>query len=436
METRQIIGITDPNSISFRLAFEQLLASCDLRVEVGGAVHRFGTCRVPVRAYDTLAVRPSFDALVNRGSIWNLQLRSFTMMIAHKVYLLNDPSTFVAVDKNVSFGQMHELGMRIPPTWALPQFDNAEVHAATSNVPEVVFADYEPFDLRAIGEQIGYPAYLKPQDGGGNDGVRRVESHEELVAAYHASGAEPMNLQKAVDHREFVRIVGVGPQITPMHFDPATPHSHDRYMRSATRAIDFDFLTPAERDEVTKTTKIINAFYGWDHNTCEALFPREGGSPYLIDFANAFPDCKLVSLHFHFPELVKAMIRWLVFVSVTGRRRPVSAVVRWPEYFAAAERARRDGLSWPETLDRLATIADSHFGTADFQEFVAAHLAGFEERAHRWFASEAFDRILVQEVTSRFRIEREHPAKLAHYRGIHRFWLECDRERLGLPRGE
>lgn len=432
METTHILGITDPNSISFRLAFEQLLAHCDLRIEEGSVVHRFGTRRVPVRAYDTLAVKPDFEALINRGSVWNRHLRGFTMMLAHKVYLLNDPGTFMAVEKNVTFGQMHELGMRIPPTWSIPQFDNSEVTAATSNVPEVVFADYEPFDLRAIGERVGYPAYLKPQDGGGNDGVVRVNGPDELMAAYHASGAEPMNLQKAVDYREFVRIVGVGPQITPMHFDPSTPHSHDRYMRSATRAIDFDFLTPGEREEVTKTTKVINAFYGWDHNTCEALFDREGGSPYLIDFANAFPDCKLVSLHFHFPELVKAMIRWLVFVCVTGRRRPASAVSRWPEYFAAAEAARREGLSWPATLDRLARIADTHFGTEEFEAFTARHLAGFEERAHRWFAGEAFDRILEAEVKSRFRIAHEHPAKLAHYRGIHRFWLDCDRERLGL----
>jgi len=56
----------------------------------------------------------------------------------------------------------------------------------------------------------------------------------------------------------------------------------------------------------------------------------------------------------------------------------------------------------------------------------------FEEKAYEWFASPAFDAILEAEVTKHFKIARERPAKLAHYRGIHQFWLKCERERLGI----
>ena len=68
-------------------------------------------------------------------------------------------------------------------------------------------------------------------------GVSRVENREELAKAYHDSGEKPMNLQKAVDYREFVRTVGIGPQMMPMHYNASAKFSHDRYMRTDTQAV-------------------------------------------------------------------------------------------------------------------------------------------------------------------------------------------------------
>jgi hypothetical protein len=31
-----------------------------------------------------------------------------------------------------------------------------------------------------------------------------------------------------------------------------------------------------------------------------------------------------------------------------------------------------------------------------------------------------------------FKLEHERPGKLAHYRGIHQFWLHCEKDRLGV----
>ncbi len=433
METiTHVIGVMDPNSLSFRYSFEQLMKFLAPEIQVGGKLHRIETRRIKSRPYNTLGATSTCRAIINRGAHWNPHHNSFFMMITHQVYLLNDMTSFKAIDKNAAYGQMHDLGMRIPKTWAIPQRDYSEIEEAETVELDLVFDDFEMFDLAEIGRQVGYPAYLKPQDGGGWVDVSRVENEKELLEAYAKSGAKPMNLQQSVDYREFVRTVGVGPQMMPMHYNASAEFSHDRYLRSATQAVDHHFLTPREHAEVCKLTKIINAFYGWDHNSCETLIDKKTNLIHPIDFANAYPDSKLTSLHFYFPELVKAMVRWLLFVAVTGKEKPIDFGYTWRRYFEVRDRAKAEDWDYQMKIDAYAALADRHFSTEEFEHFVAKHLQWLEEKAYRWFASPAFDTILEEEVKRHFKIPLERPAKLAHYKGIHNHWLHCEKERLGL----
>lgn len=428
---KHTIGIMDPFGLSFRFAFEQLLADYDPEIRYGSRIHTVRTVRETNHAYDSCAARADYDALINRGDQWHPHHTSHSMITARRVYLVNDMASFQAVNKNTAYAQMHELGLHIPKTWALPSF-RAE---PGNDFPAWVaphFQDLEAPDLRRIGEAVGYPAFLKPQSGGGWRGVTRVRGLRELEAAYKDSGGVPVNLQRAVDYREFVRTIGIGPQMQCLHYNASAEHSHDRYLRSASKAIDFDFITNAERIELSRIAKLINAFYGWDHNSCEALIGRTDHVIYPIDFANVSPDSKVISLHFFFPEILKSMMRWLLFVVVTGRRKPMSYSYLWDQFYAERDRAREQHWSYAETLRRYEEIADRHFQTAEFNDFVAKHLPDFEERAYRWFAGPAFDRILETEVNWVFKIPHERPRKLAHYRGLHQFWLHCERDRLGL----
>ena len=429
---QHIIGVMDPNSISFRYGFEQLVAHYAPTIEYEGRVHQIKTRRIICRPYNTLGARSTCRAILNRGAHWNPHHNSFYMMIMHQVYLLNDMISFKAIDKNTAYGHMYSLGMQIPPTWAIPQVDNSELKESDTVDPELVFDDYEMFDLGKIGDTVGYPAFLKPQDGGGWVGVTKVSNKAELIKAYHESGAKPMNLQKAVDYREFVRTVGIGPQMMPMHYNASAEYSHDRYTRNERQAVAFNWLKPEEFDEVKKITKVINAFYNWDHNSCETLIAKETGLCHPIDFANAYPDSKVTSLHFFFPELVKAMVRWLLFVVVTGKKKQTDFTYLWPRFFSIRDKAKQQGLPWKQTLDAYAKVADEHFHTEEFHDFTAKHMQDFEEKAYEWFASPAFDSILETEITKHFKIAAERPKKLAHYRGIHQFWLKCERDRLGI----
>lgn len=428
-----VLGIMDPNSLSFRVALEGVIAHLQPQIKYGGAVHKARTRRIFCRPYLTTGAQTDCSAIVNRGAHWNPHFNSYFQIVAPNVYLLNDMVSFKAIDKNTGYGHMFDLGLNVPTTVAIPQKDYSDLKKSPTIDVELTFSEHELFDLRELGDEVGYPAFLKPQDGGGWVGVKRVENYEELVEAYDASGSRPQNLQAAVEYREFVRTVGVGPQTLPMHYNAKAPHSHQRYLRSENEAVAFDWLTPEEDWEVRATTKVINAFYGWDHNSCESLIGNDG-KLYPIDFCNAYPDSTLVSLHFYFPDLVKSMVRWLLFVSVTGYKKSLAFSYDWQRYFQVRDEANAKGWDFKTRLKKYEELADEHFHTAKFNKFVKEELGGeqFDRSCLEYFESEAFDSILVRQVEKYFKIKHEVPEQLQHYRGIHAFWCHCERERMGL----
>jgi len=426
-----IIGVMDPNSLSFRVAVEGLMDHLDKEISYKGKKHTFGHRRIICRPYNTLEAKSTCDAILNRGAHWNPHHNSFFSIVMHYVYLLNDMVSFKAIDKNTGYGQMFDLGMKIPRTWAIPQQDNSELLKSDTVDPELIFSEYELFDLEEIGEAVGYPAFLKPQDGGGWIGVERVKDFADLQKAYAESGEKPMNLQQAIDYREFVRTVGVGPQMIPMHYNADAEFPHDRYMWTENQAVAFNWLTTEENWEVSALCKIINAFYGWDHNSCEALIGKDDHI-YPIDFCNAYPDSTITSLHFYFPELVKSIVKWLLFVAVTGKQKRVDFAYRWPRYFEVRDTANKKDWDYVERIKAYEKLADEHFSKTEFEEFMAKSLPHFDEQALEYFDSDVFlEEVVVGDVHRHFKIPQERPPKVAHYAGIHKFWTQCERARLG-----
>ncbi len=96
---------------------------------------------------------------------------------------------------------------------------------------------------------------------------------------------------------------------------------HDRY------AVDHDFLSPEVGDEVITISRLINAFFRWEFNSCETLV--RGSDAYPIDYANASPDVALTSLHYYFPWAMSALLKWCVFCVVTAP--PPAARPRHPQ---------------------------------------------------------------------------------------------------------
>ena len=271
----------------------------------------FSCERITIEPFD-LRDRPRYDLVIDRLAYWYYHPREWLKKVAliDGVYLLNSPFTFQSMEKHAAYCAMIRLGLKVPNTVLVPYkhpVDNAR-YAYTA-------ARYnQPFDLDAIARRIGYPLFMKPFDGGAWRGVSRIRDQAELHAAYDASGEMLMHLQKAVDYDVFARSLSIGAETIVMRFQPDQP-MHARY------AVDHSFLAPEVGAEVVTIGRLVNAFFRWEFNSCETLV--SGSEVYPIDYANACPDLALTSLHYYFPWAIKALVKWCVFVLVTGRRARV-----------------------------------------------------------------------------------------------------------------
>ena len=197
----------------------------------------------------------------------------------------------------------------------------------------------------------------------------------------------------------------------------------DRYLRGEGNLVEPDFLEPKIDREVKQICKIINAFYGWDHNSCEVLLTQDK-DVHPIDFANAYPDSSLVSLHYYFPELVKNTVRWLLFIVCTDRKKKIFGH-DWNGYYEILERAKKEDVSYQQKLDLYEELADLHYSTRDFYAFYEQALGvKFERACYEFFASEEFEGIIEEEVSRYFKIPSEKPAKIEQYKNLHKIWLD------------
>jgi hypothetical protein len=184
---------------------------------------------------------------------------------------------------------------------------------------------------------------------------------------------------------------------------------HDRY------AVEHDFLSAETGDEVVTISRLVNAFFHWEFNSCESLV--RGDDVYPIDYANACPDVAVTSLHYYFPWAMKALLRWTAYCVVTGRRVRTDLDTR--AYFDIAD---RDDLSYAEKLAGYRKLADDYFETDRYREFCADRLGHVDELVYDWVRSPDFDAMLVDTVKATYP-PHEHERFLAHFRGLLGAWV-------------
>ncbi|MCA3012850.1 MAG: hypothetical protein INH41_10680 [Myxococcaceae bacterium] len=365
------IGLSLGADLCWPLCFEHLVKRLNLSVPVGGDTVRFSVERVAIEPFN-LRQPVGYDVVVDRLTHWMHSQREWIKkgLLMDGLYVFNNPWSVQANEKHTSYAAMMKLGMPIPETWLLP----AKAYADDQVDAKVTLKRYAKlFDLKVIGETLGFPFFLKPYDGGGWRNVTRVKNAKEAWAAYDESGRAVMHAQASVEgYDAFVRTIGFGPQTRMVSYAPDAP-LHDRYTQKV------DFLPKAEAEHLRKVTLTINAFFGWDFNSCESL--RRGGVWHPIDFANPCPDSQVTSLHFHFPWLVKAYVRWTLFCAAT--KRPFRKNLDWQPFYDVAAL----DLPYAEKLDRYAAIADARFETARFDEFCATHLKHLDAEAFEFFAT-------------------------------------------------
>src|SRR4029077_17731746 len=141
--------------------------------------------------YDTIIDRISHDIPFYRAYLKSAVLSG--------TKVINNPFWWNADDKFFNYSLATYLGIAVPKTILLPQKEYKE-GAVTESLRNLEY----PLDWDGIIEHVGLPALITPFDGGGWRGVSRVNTREELMEKYDASGTDCMVLQEFVPFTHYV----------------------------------------------------------------------------------------------------------------------------------------------------------------------------------------------------------------------------------------
>src|SRR5262249_40507680 len=125
--------------------------------------------------YRVIVDRISHDIPFYRAYLKNAVLSGATV--------INNPFWWSADDKFFHYALAARLGVAVPPTVILPH----KQHPPNTTDRSMRNLQY-PIDWPKVFQYVGFPAFLKPFDGGGWKDVYQVRSPDEFFSAYDQSG--------------------------------------------------------------------------------------------------------------------------------------------------------------------------------------------------------------------------------------------------------
>ena len=287
-----------------------------------------------------------YDLIIDRISHEVPYYRAFLKKAALEgTIIINNPFWWSADDKFFNYSLSAKLGVAIPKTVLLPQRAYIE-----GIVPDSLRNLEYPIDWEGIVEYTGFPAFLKPHDGGGWKNVSKVSSLQELWKEYNESGTLCMVLQEGIEFDQFVRCYCVGQEkVLIMPYDPTKPYlSGMQYVNIE------NYLSPELYARVERDVQTICRALGYDLNTVE--FAIKDGIPYAIDFMNPAPDAELASVgEYNHNWIVNEMTDYIL------RRMNETAApantYRWDALLRGSDNNANSGIATPETKKKAAPKA-------------------------------------------------------------------------------
>ena len=192
--------------------------------------------------------------------------------------VINNPFWWSADDKYFNNCLMTKVGVPVPRTVILPSRD------LPHDTSEDSFSNLAyPLDWESIFRYVGFPAYMKPFEGGGWKNVYKLHNADDFFQKHSETGRLVMLLQEEIVFSEYYRCYCIGGKhVRIMSYEPRNPH-HLRYVA--------DFKPSAERMKQMEDIVLrINEYLGYDFNTVELAI--RDGVPYAIDFCNPAPDAE------------------------------------------------------------------------------------------------------------------------------------------------
>jgi hypothetical protein len=244
--------------------------------------------------YDLVVDRISHEVPFYRATLKRMALEGTT--------IINNPFWWSADDKFFNYSLARKIGVAVPKTVLLPQKDYME-GIVSESLRNLEF----PLDWQAIVDYVGFPAFMKPFDGGGWKNVSKINSLEELIKEYDQTGTLCMTLQEGIEFDQFVRCYCIGQEdVMIMPYDPRKP-----YLSGEQYVYDPDYLAPELNARVIHDVRTLCSALGYDINTVE--FAVKDGVPYAIDFMNPAPDAELQSVGAFYHGWVTEAVTNLIF---------------------------------------------------------------------------------------------------------------------------
>lgn len=268
------IGILFGKERSFPMAFIERVNGKQVEDVVAEPVHIDKVIQGAAGAYAVIIDRISHDVPFYRSYLKDAAICGTAV--------INNPFWSSADEKFFNNSLAVKMGIPVPKTVILPSYD---IPPQTSNES---FANLAwPLDWKGIFEYVGFPAYMKPFEGGGWKSVYKVHNEEEFFRSHRETGQLVMLLQEEIVYEEYYRCYCIGGKyVHIMPYDPRNPH-HLRY--------NADFVPAPDRvHQMEDIVLQLNHFLGYDFNSVELAI--RDGVPYAIDFCNPVPDADLQSV--------------------------------------------------------------------------------------------------------------------------------------------
>jgi len=197
--------------------------------------------------------------------------------------VINNPFWWSADEKFFNNALAVKLGIPVPKTALIPSREHPD------DTSEESFSNLAyPLDWDSIFEYTGFPAYMKPFDGGGWKDVYKLNDKEEFFEKHKLTGQHVMMLQEEIEFDEYYRCYCIGGKyVRIMQYEPRNEF-HLRY------AVENAPSSEALLQKIHDYVITLNQQLGYDFNTVE--FAVRDGIPYAIDFCNPAPDAEVTSV--------------------------------------------------------------------------------------------------------------------------------------------
>jgi hypothetical protein len=258
----------------------------------------------------TLETLFDYDVILDRISQDVPYYRAMLKLAALKgVRVVNNPFWWSADDKFFNYALAQSVHIPVPKTVLLPS-KNHPPDTTAESFRNLVY----PLNWQELFDYVGFPAYLKPFDGGGWKHVYKVESVDEFFEAYNETEDIVMTLQEGIDFTEYYRCYCIGKKyVRIMPYEPRNPH-HLRYQAEFSPS-------PAMLARLEELCIQICTMLSYDFNTIE--FAVRDGIPYAIDYMNPAPDAERTSVQEdNFEWVLSTTASYLIELAQQGRKMP------------------------------------------------------------------------------------------------------------------